>query len=281
MDYEKIYNELINSRKILNRTRKTTLYVESHHIVPKFLGGLDNKENLVLLTAKEHLVAHVLLAKIHGGKAWLAVVRMKHKSNGETLNSSMYEFARIKAAKESSIRNMGKRTIRNLETNICEHQSVNENVPDGYAQVNLGKFHSDDVKLKISETKISQKLRHTKERRCEMTDNLIKQHASGSRKDSYKKISKSRKGQTNRRCYYTLSALNNKYIVDSYKELQLLIRELELTKKLLPSLKEEFKTFTKEMISEKPMQNKFRTRMINSIGCSVQKFYGENNEVIL
>lgn len=35
------------------------------------------------------------------------------------------------------------------------------------------------------------------------------------------------------------------------------------------------------MISEKPMQNKFRTQMTNSIGCSVQKFYGENNEVIL
>ena len=41
MDYQKIYNNLIK-REI---TREG--YVEKHHILPRCLGGLDNKENLV------------------------------------------------------------------------------------------------------------------------------------------------------------------------------------------------------------------------------------------
>lgn len=39
-------------------------YFETHHIVPKSLGGTDDKNNLVNLTAREHYIAHLLLVKI-------------------------------------------------------------------------------------------------------------------------------------------------------------------------------------------------------------------------
>lgn len=42
-------------------------YVEWHHVVPRCLGGGDEDENLVALTAEEHYVAHQLLVKMHPG----------------------------------------------------------------------------------------------------------------------------------------------------------------------------------------------------------------------
>jgi hypothetical protein len=36
-------------------------YYESHHIVPRWMGGTDSDDNLVLLTAREHYLAHYLL----------------------------------------------------------------------------------------------------------------------------------------------------------------------------------------------------------------------------
>lgn len=66
-------------------------YVERHHILPRALGGSDDSTNLVALTAREHFVAHVLLAKIHGGNMWQAVVLM---SGGKYCNNRLFEIAR-------------------------------------------------------------------------------------------------------------------------------------------------------------------------------------------
>jgi hypothetical protein len=60
MDYQKIYNALVDRGKI----RILTGYTETHHIIPKCLGGSDDKENLVKLTAREHYIAHKLLVKM-------------------------------------------------------------------------------------------------------------------------------------------------------------------------------------------------------------------------
>lgn len=51
------YNNLVNTRKNLIREE----YTESHHIIPRSLGGSNNKDNLVKLTAREHFIAHLLL----------------------------------------------------------------------------------------------------------------------------------------------------------------------------------------------------------------------------
>ena len=54
-------------KKALNR--KLSGYLEKHHILPKSLGGSDNKDNLVELTAKEHFIVHMLLCKFTKGLA--------------------------------------------------------------------------------------------------------------------------------------------------------------------------------------------------------------------
>jgi hypothetical protein len=68
-------------------------YVERHHILPKALGGSDDSSNLVALTAREHFLAHVLLAKIHGGIMWQAVIVMSGGKN-RYCNSRLFEIAR-------------------------------------------------------------------------------------------------------------------------------------------------------------------------------------------
>lgn len=61
MNYSKIYNDIIEARK-LNTYQD---YTECHHILPRCLGGTDNKDNLVNLSAKEHFICHLLLTKMY------------------------------------------------------------------------------------------------------------------------------------------------------------------------------------------------------------------------
>ena len=62
MDYKKHYTQLIQSR--INRTPINGEYYEAHHIVPKCWGGTNKKQNLILLTAREHYIAHWLLYRM-------------------------------------------------------------------------------------------------------------------------------------------------------------------------------------------------------------------------
>ena len=64
MNYEKLYNEIIENAIKLNRKRNQGIYLEEHHILPRCKGGLDAKENLVMLTAREHFLCHKLLHKM-------------------------------------------------------------------------------------------------------------------------------------------------------------------------------------------------------------------------
>lgn len=55
--------------KIINRGKDRILftYTEKHHIIPKSLGGNNNNDNIVKLTAREHFVCHLLLTKMTEG----------------------------------------------------------------------------------------------------------------------------------------------------------------------------------------------------------------------
>lgn len=63
MNYSKIYNRLVSNKTKRKKDKNT--YYESHHIIPRCLGGSDEVSNLVLLTAREHFIAHRLLSKIY------------------------------------------------------------------------------------------------------------------------------------------------------------------------------------------------------------------------
>ena len=107
MNYQKHYSLLI--QKAQNRSTPNC-YIECHHILPKALGGSDDSFNLVHLTAREHFIAHLLLAKIHGGKMWFAVNMMAKRCAGHS-NSRI--FATIKENQPNYKGNI-------LATRICD-----------------------------------------------------------------------------------------------------------------------------------------------------------------
>jgi hypothetical protein len=61
MNYQRIHDAIIDRA----RSRKLEGYYERHHIIPKCLGGSNDKSNLVELTAREHFIVHKLLYKIY------------------------------------------------------------------------------------------------------------------------------------------------------------------------------------------------------------------------
>ncbi len=74
MNYHRIYDEFIKDRRA--READLTGYVERHHIEPRSLGGGDDPENMISLTPEDHFFAHLLLAKMHGGKMWAPIAFM-------------------------------------------------------------------------------------------------------------------------------------------------------------------------------------------------------------
>jgi hypothetical protein len=102
--YSVWYFNIINNAKTRNWTKKNSnIYVENHHIVPKSFGGSDDESNLVLLTAKEHYICHLLLIRFTSGdfksKMLFALKCMSNRSHKNMYrysgNSILYEKHRI------------------------------------------------------------------------------------------------------------------------------------------------------------------------------------------
>lgn len=65
-DYRKDYNNLIKSCKKRGLDKsKLSFYSEIHHCNPRCRGGSDDPSNLCLLSAEEHIIAHILLWHIY------------------------------------------------------------------------------------------------------------------------------------------------------------------------------------------------------------------------
>ena len=95
MDYAKLYESLIEARRIKGIPQG---YKEVHHIVPRSFGGSDDPTNLVALTAREHFVAHRLLAKMYPDTGMVHAVYIMACSNRTmkrfAVTSRVYEHLR-------------------------------------------------------------------------------------------------------------------------------------------------------------------------------------------
>ena len=86
MDYALAYNRLI---AMARKRGAIDGYSERHHVLPRALGGSDDSSNLVSLTAREHFIAHLLLARMHGGSMWFALALMKRDGVGSSRTFAM------------------------------------------------------------------------------------------------------------------------------------------------------------------------------------------------
>lgn len=107
MNYKKHYEVLINKAK----SRQIEGYKEKHHIVPRCMGGSDDKENIVELTAREHFVAHLLLVKIYNNNHRLvqAVAMMCVGHNQRKISNRIYGKIRELWKESMSICQIGDR----------------------------------------------------------------------------------------------------------------------------------------------------------------------------
>jgi len=127
MNYQKHYDTLINRAK----NRLLEGYSERHHIVPRCMGGTDEQDNLVTLTAEEHYVAHQLLVKMYPGNGKLvhAAQMMTVSSSGQIRNNKLYGWLRLKTSasiKEFYKNNPEKHSMNNPEARAKLSASLKE-----------------------------------------------------------------------------------------------------------------------------------------------------------
>lgn len=175
MNHKEIYNRIIENRK--QQPLSTDEYGENHHIIPKSEGGSDDKSNLVKLTAREHYICHLLLAKIYNdSKMYAAVLFMQCKSEdhkrGFRFNSHLY--AKMRLAYSNSISgekhwlygkspwNKGKTNCYSEETRLKISNTLKgRKISDkrkyelreawlGENNPNYGKHLSEETKMKLS-----------------------------------------------------------------------------------------------------------------------------------
>lgn len=184
MNYKNIYDSLIKKAK----NRKIKGYTETHHIIPRCLGGSDDTSNLVELTAKEHYIAHLLLVKIYEDnkpvfykllKAYIMMSHCKNSLQDRTykVNSRIYESLKIEHSKAMSLSQSGKdnsqygtKWIHNPQLQISKKVNKNEELLEGWKLGRVIKWNKEAPKKKVkvcNKTKI-RKTRQTKQKKVKV-----------------------------------------------------------------------------------------------------------------
>ena len=96
MNYNKLYTRFIESRPL--RIKKRNDGLETHHIIPQSIGGNNTDKNKIVLTFKEHWLAHRILVKMYSGKKKASLVyalyRMANHHNSYKITGRKYEYAK-------------------------------------------------------------------------------------------------------------------------------------------------------------------------------------------
>lgn len=121
--------------RIITRAKDRTLleYNEQHHIIPKSLGGSNNKENLVKLTAREHFICHWLLTKMVVGNSYHKMV------------NALWAMCKLKNKCHQRI-NITSRCYEKLKK---DRSVVLSEMYKGESNPFYGKCHSDNTKEKM------------------------------------------------------------------------------------------------------------------------------------
>ena len=160
------YNEFIQN--VLNTRGRFACgdeYHERHHIIPKCMGGTNDEENLVDLFAREHFLAHKLLAQENPDNnslvyAWGCMAWVKNANQDRyELTPEEYEDARIACAK--AISNNSKERFSNPENHPMygkhhtekTRQKMRENHADfnGEKHPMYGRKHTEESRKKMGE----------------------------------------------------------------------------------------------------------------------------------
>jgi len=125
------------------KNRYLDSYTESHHIVPRSLGGGDGADNLVNLTAREHFVCHWLLVKM---------------TTGQEHHKMLNALRMMRAEKQGQHRYNTKITARVYENIKQEYAKLQSETFKGKGNGFYGKTHTPEAREKIRQKNLGNKL---------------------------------------------------------------------------------------------------------------------------
>jgi hypothetical protein len=152
MNYQLIYDNIITKARNEIRVKTYESYYEIHHIIPKCLGGNNTKENLVLLTAREHFLVHWLLIRIYPqnrklAHAFWAMCNLKGKSLDNRIITSSHSYAEAK--EHRSMLGMSDEQKQKLRKPKRDTSKMGKHDKHGIKNPFYGKTHSEEAKQKM------------------------------------------------------------------------------------------------------------------------------------
>ena len=189
--YEEFIQNILDTR---GRFACGDEYHERHHIIPKSCGGTDDKENLIDLYAKEHFIAHKLLAQENPYEdsliySWWRMCNWQdHDKEFYEPTPEEYAEARIAFCKIHS--DFQRERFLNPQYNPMHGKHHTEDAKRKISESNKGHSVSEEVRQKIRESKIGSN-NPNYGKRGELSP-LFGRHLSDNTKE---KISKANKGK--------------------------------------------------------------------------------------
>jgi len=155
MNYKKVYEQIITKAQSENRIKGLDIYYERHHIIPKCLGGDNSKDNLVLLTGKEHYICHKLLVCIYPNNTKLVFALWAFISgfNKSIIIHSAREAALIRISHKAAIQKVHcNKIVSTLTRQKFSDRNLNQQLVkckwcDKVLDIrNINKWHNDRCK---------------------------------------------------------------------------------------------------------------------------------------
>lgn len=158
--YKKWYFNIVASAS----NRQVKGYTETHHIIPKCLGGSNDPENLVVLTAREHFICHWLLTKMVDSKKekyqlWNAFSCMLYRKTSSQdrykVNSKIFQNIKQAGSKIKSERWTGENNPMYGIRGEMHHSFGKKQSPNHVAKLRetrIGRTRSEESRKKQSMT---------------------------------------------------------------------------------------------------------------------------------
>ena len=154
MTYKEFIDNILNTR---GRFGCGDEYHERHHIIPKCFGGSNKKDNLIDLYAKEHFIAHKLLAEENPNNysfvhAYSAMAFMKNDFEKRyELSPEEYEEAKIALSNCLKEKYKDKNNHPSYGTHLSEERKRLIGDINRGNKYCLGRILSDETKRKIGD----------------------------------------------------------------------------------------------------------------------------------
>lgn len=187
------YKEFIES---IPRNRIIEGYSERHHIIPRCLGGTDDEDNLINLTAREHFIAHMLLAKENPSNNKLTFAFHLMSTDGKhDVTPEEYEEARKMHSK--SIKGIFIHDTPHTEETrrlISENTKASLAIPEVYMKlVESHRNPSEEIRKKYSDSKKGRIL--SEKTRKKMSESHLGKRYTTMSEEGRHNISESHKGK--------------------------------------------------------------------------------------